>query len=164
MLTMTNMAKMTIATHTPVAEAVARSSLTASSSATLSAIKTVVAIVTSSIMMKIIIMINMIMIIICILILTVTAQPSSRRRLRLQVDNPGDLLRSILIVLGELITGTIPTINIIMHQLVEHPGYESEAHNSHDHHQHHHTNSLLMRVLMRLFPCWLSIYNISSLS
>ena len=45
MLTMMNMAKMTIATYTPVAEAVARSSLTASSGTSLSAIKTVVAIV-----------------------------------------------------------------------------------------------------------------------
>ena len=45
MLTMMNMAKMAIARCTPVAEAVARSSLTASSSASLSAIKTVVAIV-----------------------------------------------------------------------------------------------------------------------
>ena len=45
MLTMMNMAEMAIARCTPVAEAVARSSLTASSSASLSAIKTVRAIV-----------------------------------------------------------------------------------------------------------------------
>ena len=73
---------------------------------------------TAIIMMEIIIMINMIMIIIHFQILTATARPSSPRRLRLQVDNPGDLLRSILIVLGELITVTISSINIIMHQLV----------------------------------------------
>ena len=30
---------------------------------------------------------------------------------------------------------TIATINTIMHQLLEHPGCESEAHNSHNHHQ-----------------------------
>ena len=76
------------------------------------------------IMMKIIIMINMIMIIISFLIPTETAQPFSPRPLRLQVDNPGDLLRSSLIVLGELITVTIATINIIMHQLVEHSVFE----------------------------------------
>ena len=40
-----NMAEMAIATYTPVAEAIARSSLTASSSASLSAIKTVLTIV-----------------------------------------------------------------------------------------------------------------------
>ena len=133
MLTMMNMAKMTIATYTPVAEAVARSSLTASSSTSLSAIKTVVPIVVifndSDHHDGIIIMINVIMIIICFLIPTETARPSSPRRLRLQADNPGDLLRSILIVLGELITVTISSINIIMHLLVEHPGCESEAHN-----------------------------------